>query len=122
MTQLKEIPYRASRPLANPKAADYVPTYVTSNIWSKVLALCSRNRSFVYAGLPDPSGRPDIEVSNDFYGTRRKLRIGVLGAGISCLQFLHSAERLKDVEIVVYEMNDDIGGVVSRNVTKSDPH
>ncbi|KXS95774.1 hypothetical protein AC578_1730 [Pseudocercospora eumusae] len=92
MTQLKEIPYRVSRPLANPKAADYVP-------------------SFVYAGLSDPSGRPDVVISDDFYGTRRKLRIGVLGAGISCLQFLHSAERLKDVEIVVYEMNDDIGGV-----------
>lgn len=33
------------------------------------------------------------------------------------LQFLHSAEKLKDVEIVVYEMNEDVGGVV-RIVTR----
>lgn len=87
------INYVNRQPLVNTKAADYIPT-------------------FLYDGLPDPEGRPDVEIRNDFYGTRRKLRIGVLGAGISGMQFLHSAERLKDVEIVVYEMNDDVGGVV----------
>lgn len=89
---MKEIRYHASEALENRRAANYIPT-------------------FVYDGLPDPSGRPDVEIRNDFFGTRRKLRIGVLGAGIMGLQFLHSAEKLKDVEIVVYEMNEDVGGV-----------
>ena len=90
---MKTIPYVNTAPLANPAAADYIPT-------------------FVYEGLSDPSGRPDVEIRNDFYGTRRRLRIGVLGAGISGLQFLHFAQRLEDVEIVVYEMNEEVGGVV----------
>lgn len=90
---MKEIDYINDQPLSNPKAADYIPT-------------------FLYEGLADPAGRPDVEIRNDFYGTRRKLRIAVLGAGIMGMQFLHSAEKLKDVEIVVYEMNDDVGGVV----------
>lgn len=90
---MKEVKYESRSSLEHPKAADYAPT-------------------FLYEGLPDPSGRPDVEIRDDFFGTRRKLRIGVLGAGIMGLQFLHSAETLKDVEIVVYEMNDDVGGVV----------
>lgn len=90
---MKEVQYEAKGSLEHPKAADYVPT-------------------FLYEGLPDPSGKPDVEIRDDFFGTRRRLRIGVLGAGIMGLQFLHSAESLRDVEIVVYEMNDDVGGVV----------
>ena len=94
---MKEIRYQVDQPLENPKAADYIPT-------------------FLYDGLPDPSGRSDVEIRNDFFGSRRKLRIGVLGAGIMGLQFLHSAEKLRDVEIVVYEMNEDVGGVVGRPI------
>ncbi|CAK3943832.1 cyclohexanone monooxygenase [Lecanosticta acicola] len=89
---MKEVKYESKAPLQHPKAADYVPTYL-------------------YEGIADPSGRPDVDIRNDFFGTRRKVRIGVLGAGIMGLQFLHSAEKLKDVDIVVYEMNDDVGGV-----------
>lgn len=89
--------YESKVPLENPYAADYVP-------------------KFLYDGLCDPSGRPDVEIRDDFYGTRRRLRIGVLGAGISGLQFLHFAQQLRDVEIVVYEMNEDVGGVVGRPV------
>ncbi|KAF2169963.1 hypothetical protein M409DRAFT_64369 [Zasmidium cellare ATCC 36951] len=84
--------YTNSQPLRNPKAEQYIP-------------------KFLYEGFADPFGRTDVEICNGFYGTRRKVRIGVLGAGIMGLQFLHSAEKLKDVDIVVYEMNDDVGGV-----------
>lgn len=90
---MKEVRYHVDQPLENPRAADYIPT-------------------FLYDGLPDPSGRRDVEIRDDFFGTRRKVRIGVLGAGIMGLQFLHCAAKLKDVEIVVYEMNEDVGGVV----------
>lgn len=81
-------------PLAHPAAAEFIPRYL-------------------HEGLPDPSGIPDVRIRDDFYGTRRKLRVGVLGAGISGLNFLRYAEEhLKDVEVVVYERNEDVGGVV----------
>ncbi|KAF2772117.1 DUF699-domain-containing protein [Teratosphaeria nubilosa] len=67
---------------------------------------------YLHEGIPDWQGRPDVKIRDEFFGTRRKLRIGVLGAGISCLNFLHFAEeRLQDVEMVVYEKNEDVGGV-----------
>ncbi|KAK0353916.1 hypothetical protein LTR91_008251 [Friedmanniomyces endolithicus] len=85
--------YINADPLAHPAAAAFIPRYL-------------------HQGLPDPSGRPDVRIRDDFYGTRRKLRVGVLGAGISGLNFLHYAEQhLRDVEIVVYERNEDVGGV-----------
>ncbi|KAK4550377.1 hypothetical protein LTR36_003344 [Oleoguttula mirabilis] len=87
------VEYEPNIPLAHPAAAEYLPRYL-------------------HEGIPDSQGKPDVKIRDDFYGTRRKLRIGVLGAGISCLNFLHFAEaRLKDVEIVVYERNEDVGGV-----------
>ncbi|KAK0265362.1 hypothetical protein LTR35_017106 [Friedmanniomyces endolithicus] len=85
--------YINADPLAHPAAAAFIPRYL-------------------HQGLPDPSGRPDVRIRDDFYGRRRKLRIGVLAAGISGLNFLHYAEQhLKDIEIVVYERNEDVGGV-----------
>ncbi|WPH01685.1 Hypothetical protein R9X50_00453700 [Acrodontium crateriforme] len=92
MDQMQRKAYQPAAPLAHPAAADYIPKYL-------------------HDAFPDPSGRPDVKIRDDFYGTRRKLRIGVLGAGISCINFLHFAETLKDVEIVVYERNEDVGGV-----------
>src|ERR1700761_3002219 len=90
------IDYPQDVPLEHPEARDYLPQYL-------------------HESFPDPTGRADPKIRDDFYGTRRKLRIGILGAGICCLNFLHYAElQLKDVEYVVYEKNEDVGGVVSR--------
>jgi len=87
------IDYPQNVPLEDPAAAEYLPQYL-------------------HDSFPDPSGRPDAKIRDDFYGTRRKLRIGILGAGICSINFLHFAEqRLKDVEFVVYEKNEDVGGV-----------
>jgi hypothetical protein len=89
------IAYPQDVPLENPEAADYLPQYL-------------------HDSFPDPSGKPDPKIRDDFYGTRRKLRIGILGAGVCCINFLHYAEQqLRDVEFVVYEKNEDVGGVVS---------
>lgn len=88
--------YKPSTPFAHPSAADYTPTYL-------------------HTGFPDPAGRPDVKIRDDFYGTRRKMRIGVLGAGITAINFLHYAESLSDVEIIVYERNEDVGGVVCQS-------
>jgi hypothetical protein len=88
------IPYPQDVRLEHSAAVDFLPQYLHNS-------------------FPDPSGRPDPKIRDDFYGTRRKLRIGVLGAGVCCINFLHFAkERLRDVEVVVYEKNEDVGGVV----------
>jgi hypothetical protein len=92
--QMGRVQYEPKAPLSHPAAADYLPHYL-------------------YDDFTDPSGVPDVRIRDDFYGTRRKLRIGILGAGTTCINFLHFAEeRLKDVDIVVYEKNEDVGGVV----------
>lgn len=47
------------------------------------------------------------------YGTKKNLRIVILGAGVSGLSLFKQAEdNLENVEIVCYEKNDDIGGTV----------
>ena len=90
------IDYPQDVPLEHPAAAEYLP-------------------QFLHASFPDPSGRPDPKIRDDFYGTRRKLRIGILGAGLCSINSLHFAEeQLKDVEYVLYEKNHDVGGVVRR--------
>jgi hypothetical protein len=87
------VEYSPPQPLSNPAASKFVPTYL-------------------HTGIADPSGRPDVRISDDFYGTRRKLRIAVVGAGGSGLQFLHDAQRLKDVEIVVYDKNHEVRAII----------
>lgn len=47
-------------------------------------------------------------------GTRRQLKVILMGAGASALNFFKKAEEeLSNVEIVCYEKNHDIGGTVS---------
>jgi len=47
---------------------------------------------------------------------RRKIRVICVGAGATGLQFAYKAERLlKDVELQIYEKNDDVGGTWLEN-------
>lgn len=87
------VEYAPPEPPSNPEANKFVPTYL-------------------HTGFSDASGRGDVRIRDDFYGTRRKLRIAVVGAGGSGLQFLHDAQRLKDVEIVVYDRNHEVCSVI----------
>lgn len=58
----------------------------------------------------------DVTIQEQLYGTRKKMRIAVLGAGMSGLNFFKSAEeRLKNVEIICYEKNADVGGTWYEN-------
>ncbi|EXJ90840.1 hypothetical protein A1O1_03945 [Capronia coronata CBS 617.96] len=62
------------------------------------------------------SSPDDVEILEQLYGTRKKMRIAVLGAGMSGLNFFKFAEdRLKNVEIICYEKNADIGGTWYEN-------
>lgn len=90
---LQKTDFQPKTPPATPKAAQLVP-------------------KFIYC---DPKNPNSVDIREDFYGSRRMLRIGVLGAGISLLNFLHYLFELvpeESVEVVVYDKNEDVGGVV----------
>lgn len=67
--------------------------------------------SFINDPSPD-----DVTILEQICGTRKKLRVAMLGAGISALQFFKSAEeKLDNVEIICYEKNADVGGTWYEN-------
>ncbi len=78
--------------------------------------------SYVQSSL-GPDGRehhPNEWYNQDFEGyrvsehplfTRRPLKLVCVGAGATGLQIAHKVELcLKDVELVIYEKNSDLGG------------
>jgi hypothetical protein len=63
---------------------------------------------FPFVNNPSPD---DVEILEQLYGTRKRMRIVMLGAGMSGLNFLKFAEdRLESVEIVCYESLKEVGG------------
>jgi hypothetical protein len=58
----------------------------------------------------------DVEILEQLYGTRKKLRIAIMGCGISAINlFKRFEERMKNIEIICYEKNDDVGGTWYEN-------
>lgn len=58
----------------------------------------------------------DIFIPDQLYGSKRKIRIGFIGAGLSALSFFKFAEeKLENVDIVSFEKNHDIGGTWLEN-------
>lgn len=54
------------------------------------------------------------QILEEPLGTKRRLKVIILGAGASGIDFFKNAEeRLENVEIQCYEKNSDIGGTVS---------
>jgi hypothetical protein len=50
------------------------------------------------------------------YGTKRKMRVLLMGAGASSLNFFKKAEEeMQNLEIVCYEKNKDVGGTWLEN-------
>ena len=57
----------------------------------------------------------DVAIREEPYGTKKRMRIAMLGAGVSGINFFKFAEeKLENVEIVCYEKNSDIGGTLAR--------
>jgi len=55
-------------------------------------------------------------IREESYGTKRSVRVVLMGAGASTLNFLKKAEeRMKNVKITVYEKNHDVGGTWLEN-------
>ena len=71
----------------------------------------TRKRPLMYNPSPD-----DVNILEQLYGTKKKVRVVVLGAGMSGINFFKLAEeRLQNVDIVCYEKNADIGGTWYEN-------
>lgn len=58
----------------------------------------------------------DVPILEQLCGSRKKLRIAMLGAGVSGINFFKRAEeKLKHVDIVCYEKNGEVGGTWLEN-------
>lgn len=68
----------------------------------------------VYLNNPDPAH--DAEIPDQLYGSKRKLRVIVIGSGMSGINFFKFAEdKASNLEIRCYEKNEDIGGTWLEN-------
>lgn len=67
-----------------------------------------------YLNRPDPEH--DVDISEQMFGSRRKLRVIVIGSGMSGLNFFKFAEdKATNLDIRCYEKNEDIGGTWLEN-------
>ena len=65
-------------------------------------------RDGAYVPQTDATG---YTIREEPYGTKRKVRVVLMGAGASTVNFLKKAEEeLQNVDITVYEKNHDVGG------------
>jgi hypothetical protein len=56
------------------------------------------------------------EIREQPYGTKRKVKVILMGAGASTLNFLKKAEeQMSNLDITVYEKNHDVGGTWLEN-------
>ena len=70
-----------------------------------------------YDGIPAPeTDETGYRIREEPYGTKRKLKVILMGAGASSLNFFKKAEeQMENLEIVCYEKNRDIGGTWLEN-------
>lgn len=53
----------------------------------------------------------DVPIREEMFGSKKKLKVIVLGCGISGVNFFKFAEdKSSNLQIVCYEKNEDIGG------------
>lgn len=68
----------------------------------------------IYLNNPDPEH--DVDISDQLFGSKRKLRVVLLGSGLSGINFFKFAEdKATNLEIRCYEKNEDIGGTWLEN-------
>lgn len=68
-------------------------------------------------GVPAPdSDSAGYTIREEHYGTKRRIKVILMGAGASTLNFLKKAEEeMQNLDIVVYEKNHDVGGTWLEN-------
>jgi hypothetical protein len=70
-----------------------------------------------YDGAPAPeTDEHGYRIREEPYGTKRKVKVILMGAGASSLNFFKKAEEeMQNLEIVCYEKNKDVGGTWLEN-------
>jgi hypothetical protein len=68
-------------------------------------------------GAPAPdTDDTGYRIREEPYGTKRKVKVVIMGAGASSLNFFKKAEEeMENMEIMCYEKNNDIGGTWLEN-------
>lgn len=67
--------------------------------------------------IPD-TDETGYRIREEPYGTKRRIRVVLMGAGASTVNFLKKAEEQMDsLDICVYEKNKDVGGTWYENRT-----
>jgi hypothetical protein len=89
-------------------AGSYVTNGVTANHSDHVVD---------YDGPPVPEAdSTGYKIREQPYGTKRNVRIVLMGAGASSLNFFKKSEdEMQNVDIVCYEKNNDVGGTWLEN-------
>lgn len=68
----------------------------------------------MYLNNPDPEH--DVDIPDQLFGSKRKLRVIVLGSGVSGINFFKFAEeKASNLEIRCYEKNEEVGGTWLEN-------
>jgi hypothetical protein len=90
----------------------------TTNLYATSGTATDRNEIPIdYDGPPPPStDSMGYTIREQPYGTKRKIRVLLMGAGASSLNFFKKAEEeMQNLEIVCYEKNRDVGGTWLEN-------
>ena len=96
-----------------------VPSIAEPNGGHGTVAVDSRARSNSAVNSSDTvngHNGGNVTIREENFGTKKRMRIAMLGAGISGINFFKFAEeKLENVDIVCYEKNRDVGGTWLEN-------
>jgi cation diffusion facilitator CzcD-associated flavoprotein CzcO len=99
-------------------AIDSSTTNGNGNIYAQYGNAADENEDIVdYDGPSAPeTDETGYRIREQPYGTKRKLRVVLMGAGASSLNFFKKAEEeMENMDMVCYEKNGDIGGTWLEN-------
>lgn len=102
----------------NTTPTDSTTTNGHGNIYNTYGTAADENEHVVdYDGPAAPeTDASGYRIREEPYGTKRKLKVVLMGAGASSLNFFKKAEEeMQNLEIVCYEKNRDIGGTWLEN-------
>jgi hypothetical protein len=92
---------RSTNIYANPRADEIEQNEVTAE------------RDGAHIPKTDATG---YRIREEPYGTRRHVRVVLMGAGASTLNFLRQSElKMQNLKVTVYEKNRDVGGTWFEN-------
>lgn len=90
----------------------------TNNQFANAVRPADHNEPIIdHDGPPVPeTDASGYRIREEPYGTKRKVRVVLMGAGASSLNFFKKVEEeMQNVEVVCYEKNKDIGGTWLEN-------